>query len=159
MLCCILCVFCETALCLMLCFRPHLFFRAEISRLTFSCHETADLWTRDINSWQTLLAQILTLISTTSAASMATSVPVPMAMPTSAMARAGESLTPSPTMATTFPACCSCSTLATLWEGSTSANTFLIPTCGRDRQAQRHTTHKMVNLGNMAKWLVIVILW
>ena len=37
-----------------------------------------------------------------SAASMATSVPVPMAMPTSAWARAGASLMPSPTMATSF---------------------------------------------------------
>ena len=34
------------------------------------------------------------------AAAMATSVPVPMAMPTSAWARAGASLMPSPTMAT-----------------------------------------------------------
>ena len=39
-------------------------------------------------------------ISTTSAASMAISVPAPMAMPTSARARAGASLMPSPTMAT-----------------------------------------------------------
>ena len=36
-------------------------------------------------------------ISTTSAASMATSVPVPMATPTSACASAGASLMPSPT--------------------------------------------------------------
>ena len=36
-------------------------------------------------------------ISTTSAASMATSVPVPTARPTSASARAGASLMPSPT--------------------------------------------------------------
>ncbi len=39
-------------------------------------------------------------ISTTSAASMATSVPAPMAMPISAEVRAGASLMPSPTMAT-----------------------------------------------------------
>lgn len=83
----------------------------------------------------------LTLIKTTSAASMATSVPVPMAMPTSAMARAGESFTPSPTMATLFPACCSCSTLATLWDGSTSANTFRIPTCGHHRPINSLETH------------------
>lgn len=38
-------------------------------------------------------------ISTTSAASMATSVPVPMAKPTSACAKAGASLIPSPTKA------------------------------------------------------------
>lgn len=85
-------------------------------------------------------AQTLTLINTTSAASIATSVPVPMAMPTSAMASAGESLMPSPTMATLLPACCSCSTLATLCEGSTSANTFLIPTWRRGReQSEKHT--------------------
>ena len=45
-------------------------------------------------------------ISTTSAASMATSVPAPIAMPISARVRAGASLIPSPTMAT-LP--CSCS--------------------------------------------------
>ena len=37
-------------------------------------------------------------MSVRSAASMATSVPVPMAMPTSACASAGASLMPSPTM-------------------------------------------------------------
>ena len=37
---------------------------------------------------------------TTSAASMATSVPAPMAIPISALVRAGASLIPSPTMAT-----------------------------------------------------------
>ena len=37
---------------------------------------------------------------------MATSVPVPMAMPRSAWASAGASLMPSPTMATTWPAAC-----------------------------------------------------
>ena len=37
---------------------------------------------------------------TTAAAEMATSDPEPMAMPTSATARAGESLMPSPTVAT-----------------------------------------------------------
>ena len=43
-------------------------------------------------------------ISATSAVSMATSVPIaPMAMPTSAVASAGASLMPSPTMATTWP--------------------------------------------------------
>ena len=41
--------------------------------------------------------------SVTSAASIATSVPVPMAMPTSACASAGASLMPSPTIATVFP--------------------------------------------------------
>lgn len=56
----------------------------------------------------------LTLMRTMSAASMATSVPVPMATPTSARAKAGESLTPSPTMATFFPSFWSSCTLATL---------------------------------------------
>ena len=42
----------------------------------------------------------LLFISTTSAASMATSAPAPMAMPVSARVRAGASLMPSPTMAT-----------------------------------------------------------
>ncbi len=42
------------------------------------------------------------LINVTGAAAMATSVPVPIAMPTSACARAGASLMPSPTMATIF---------------------------------------------------------
>ncbi len=39
-------------------------------------------------------------IKVTSAASMAASVPVPMARPTSARARAGASLMPSPTIPT-----------------------------------------------------------
>ena len=64
--------------------------------------------------WGQGAAAELTLMRTTSAASMATSVPVPMAMPTSACARAGESFTPSPTMATLFPWFCSSWTLATL---------------------------------------------
>ena len=42
-------------------------------------------------------------ISTTSADSMAISVPAPMAMPTSAVTRAGASLMPSPTMMTLWP--------------------------------------------------------
>ena len=42
-------------------------------------------------------------MSVTSEASMATSVPVPMATPRSAWASAGASLMPSPTMATTSP--------------------------------------------------------
>ena len=50
-------------------------------------------------------------MSTTSAVSMATSVPAPMATPISAWARAGASLTPSPTMATLRPSACSSATL------------------------------------------------
>lgn len=71
---------------------------------------------------------VLTRIRTTSAASMATSVPVPIAIPTSALASAGESLTPSPTIATFLLPFWSSWTFATLWEGRTSAKTFLIPT-------------------------------
>mmetsp|Transcript_22979 Transcript_22979/g.63476 ORF Transcript_22979/g.63476 Transcript_22979/m.63476 type:complete len:260 (+) Transcript_22979:1060-1839(+) len=60
----------------------------------------------------------LSLMSTISAAATATSVPAPMAMPTSAAVRAGESLMPSPTMATTvrFPSCrCRCSACCGCW--------------------------------------------
>lgn len=59
---------------------------------------------------------------------MATSVPVPIAIPMSALASAGESLTPSPTIATFLRSFWSSWTFATLWEGRTSAKTFLIPT-------------------------------
>ncbi len=50
--------------------------------------------------------------SVTAALSMATSVPVPMAMPTWACASAGASFTPSPAIATTRPAACSSFTTA-----------------------------------------------
>ena len=63
-----------------------------------------------------------------SAASMATSVPVPMARPRSAWASAAASFTPSPTMATTRPSACSPATTATLSSGSTSAITSSMPT-------------------------------
>ena len=52
--------------------------------------------------------------STTPADSIATSVPAPMAMPTSARASAGASLTPSPTIATVSPRPCSSATVAVL---------------------------------------------
>ena len=58
--------------------------------------------------------------SVRSLASMATSVPVPMASPRSAWASAAASLTPSPTIATT-PSSCSRRTTSTLSSGSTSA--------------------------------------
>ncbi len=45
---------------------------------------------------------------------IATSVPVPIAMPTSARASAGASLMPSPAIATTRPSACSFSTSAEL---------------------------------------------
>ena len=66
-------------------------------------------------------------MSTTSPASTATSVPLPIAMPTSACASAGASLTPSPTMATTAPATCSRRTSATFPSGSTPATTRSTP--------------------------------
>src|SRR6266511_2184512 len=56
-------------------------------------------------------------------ASMATSVPVPIARPRSAWARAAASLTPSPTIATTLPSACSRLTTSTLSAGNTSAMT------------------------------------
>ena len=68
-------------------------------------------------------------MSVTSAASMATSVPVPIAMPTSACASAGLSLMPSPTIATTLPSSCRARTSAAFWSGRTSARTRVMPTC------------------------------
>ena len=58
---------------------------------------------------------------TMSADSTATSVPAPMAMPTSAATRAGASLTPSPTMATRRPRDCTSRTFSAFSCGSTSA--------------------------------------
>ena len=62
-------------------------------------------------------------VSTTSAASLVTSVPEPIATPTSALLRAGASLTPSPVMATTSPAACSALTMRCLCPGETRAYT------------------------------------
>ena len=61
-------------------------------------------------------------------ASIATSAPVPIAMPTSAWARAGASLIPSPTIATSLPRLWSSIIFATFWSGKTSTRTSLIPT-------------------------------
>ena len=66
--------------------------------------------------------------STKSPASMAMSVPVPMAMPTFACLSAGASLIPSPTNAT-MPVFCSRSTCCALCSGKTLAMTCLMPTC------------------------------
>ncbi|MNT22252.1 hypothetical protein D3C72_1576310 [compost metagenome] len=65
--------------------------------------------------------------SVRSEASMATSVPVPMAMPTSAWARAGASLMPSPTMATFWPSAWKRLTQSALCSGRTSATTREMP--------------------------------
>ena len=60
-------------------------------------------------------------ISVTPADSIATSVPVPMAMPTSAEASAGASFTPSPTMATISPSAWRALTAAALpWSSGCS---------------------------------------
>ncbi len=64
---------------------------------------------------------------------MATSVPVPMAMPTSAVARAGASLTPSPAIATLRPSAWSFVTAAAFWSGRTSATTSSMPSSRRHR--------------------------
>src|SRR5581483_11290505 len=66
--------------------------------------------------------------SVRSDASMATSVPVPIASPRSAWASAGASLTPSPTIATVRPSRCRRAISAALPSGSTSASTRSIPT-------------------------------
>src|SRR4029450_8415465 len=69
---------------------------------------------------------------------MATSVPVPMARPRSAWASAAASLTPSPTMATTWPSDWSRLTTSTLSAGRTSAMTWSMPTWeATDRAAAR----------------------
>ena len=68
-------------------------------------------------------------ISTISALSIATSVPAPIAIPVSADASAGASLTPSPIIATLCPAALSFAISASFSSGSTPAITLSIPTC------------------------------
>ena len=67
------------------------------------------------------------LTSVTWALFIATSVPVPMAMPTSAFAKAGASLMPSPAMATMRPSFCSRSINMSLSAGLTSPCTSSMP--------------------------------
>ena len=67
-------------------------------------------------------------ISVISEAAIATSVPVPIAIPTSAWARAGASLIPSPTIATIFPSDCNAWILAAFCSGRTWAKTRTMPT-------------------------------
>jgi hypothetical protein len=62
-----------------------------------------------------------------SAALIATSVPVPSAIPRSAAASAGPSLTPSPAIATRRPLACSFWITATFWPGSAPAITSSAP--------------------------------
>ncbi len=61
------------------------------------------------------------------ALSIATSVPVPIAMPTSACDNAGASFTPSPAIATMCPSACSFLTISFFCSGRTPAKTFSIP--------------------------------
>ena len=68
---------------------------------------------------------------------MATSVPEPMAMPTSAWASAGASLMPSPTIATPPPLARSAPISRALASGGTSASTRSMPACARDGQRGR----------------------
>ena len=68
------------------------------------------------------------LIKTISADSIATSVPLPMAIPISAWAKAGASFIPSPTMATNLFSSWSFLTSLDLSCGKTSAKTLSIPT-------------------------------
>ena len=70
----------------------------------------------------------LLFIKTTSAASIAISVPAPMAIPISALVKAGASLIPSPTI-TTLPRCFRFDTTSSLPSGLTPAITFLMPAC------------------------------
>src|SRR3990172_8205088 len=67
------------------------------------------------------------LIRTMSPDSIAMSVPVPIAIPTSAWASAGASLIPSPTIATTFPSPWILRTSSAFWSGRTSARTRALP--------------------------------
>ena len=92
-------------------------------------------------------------IKTTSAVSIATSVPAPMAIPMSAVANAGASLTPSPTMATFLPALCSSATLAALSPGSTSAITVLSP--GQENGASLGATKTNYNDDIIMGWVGI----
>ena len=78
-------------------------------------------------------------ISTISAVSMATSVPAPIAIPMSACARAGASLTPSPTIATRRPACCSSTTLAALSSGQDLVDDLVDAQLRRSNPAPSHT--------------------
>ncbi len=61
--------------------------------------------------------------------SMAMSLPVAMAMPISAVTRAGASLIPSPAMATFRPLACSSRIFSAFSVGRTSAMTSSMPTC------------------------------
>ncbi len=63
----------------------------------------------------------LSSVKTIAAASLATSVPVPIAIPISACFKAGASLTPSPVMAEILPLSCQARTIRILFSGETRA--------------------------------------
>ena len=65
-----------------------------------------------------------------SEASIATSVPVPIASPRSAWASAGASLTPSPTIATTRPSACSRRTTSAFSDGQDLGDHLVDPDLG-----------------------------
>mmetsp|Transcript_3329 Transcript_3329/g.11702 ORF Transcript_3329/g.11702 Transcript_3329/m.11702 type:complete len:215 (-) Transcript_3329:1545-2189(-) len=95
--------------------------------------------------------------STMSADSIAMSVPAPMAMPTSAVASAGESLMPSPTMATTMPRDCSCLTLSTFCVGRTSANTCVIPTLAATAAAVYLLSPVTIHTSTPLRWSSLTV--
>jgi len=82
----------------------------------------------------------LSSLNTISAADLATSLPPrPMAIPTSARFREGESFTPSPVMATNFPRRCSASIMRTFVLGAqratTNGNSGRPSTCSSERES------------------------
>ena len=87
-----------------------------------------------------------------SALSIATSVPAPMAIPTSAAARAGASLIPSPTIATLRPSFFNRCISFSLSSGSTSAITWSMCSC-------RFTASAVLLLSPVSITTSIFILW
>ena len=88
-------------------------------------------------------------ISATSAVSSAASVPAaPIAIPTSALARAGASFTPSPTIATIRPSATLASTQASFSSGNSSACTLSIP-------ASAAIAAAVVALSPVSRWVRI----
>ena len=92
-------------------------------------------------------------IRTMSAVSIATSVPAPIAIPTSAWANAGASLTPSPTIATLLPARCSSPILLALSAGRTSAITCRIPSSRAIRSAVARLSPVSITTSTPCSWI------
>ena len=91
-------------------------------------------------------------INVTPADSIATSVPVPIAIPTSADARAGASLIPSPTMATLVRLAWSALTAAALPSGRTSARTRSMPSVRAIASAVRRLSPVSITTCNPRRW-------